>query len=72
MSEFVLCVQNEGCEDTLEPLRLYQLCPTKEAESKRGYLRIIDDSGEDYLYPARCFVPIVLPPEVLRILPTRA
>jgi hypothetical protein len=56
---FVLCIRNEGCED-LEPRKLYQVIPD-EAAAEDGLLRVIDESGEDYLYPRDLFVPIELP-----------
>jgi hypothetical protein len=58
---FVLCVENKDCED-LEKRKIYQVLPDKEAE-KEGYLRVIDESGEDYLYPQSYFVLIQLPRE---------
>jgi len=56
---FVLCIQNKDCED-LETRKIYQVLPDQAAE-KEGYLRIVDESGEDYLYPSSYFVPITLP-----------
>ena len=58
---FVLCVENRDCED-LEKRKIYQILPDDDAE-KDGYLRVIDESGEDYLYPQSYFVFISLPPE---------
>jgi len=58
---FVLCVKNKDCED-LEKRKIYQVLPDGDAE-KDGYLRIIDESGEDYLYPVSYFIPIQLPKE---------
>ena len=56
--KYLLCVRNEGCED-LELRKLYpQLSDAKAASS--GYVRVIDESGEDYLYPARLFVAVEL------------
>ncbi len=56
--QFLLCVRNEGCDD-LELRKLYpQLSDAKAAAS--GYVRVIDESGEDYLYPARLFVAVEL------------
>ena len=56
--QFLLCVRNEGCED-LELRKLYaQLADAKAAVS--GYVRVIDESGEDYLYPSRLFVAVEL------------
>ena len=54
-------MRNDDCED-LEPRKVYQVLPGKRAESE-GYLRIIDDSGEDYLYPESYFVFVELPRE---------
>ena len=56
---FVLCLRNEDCED-LEPRKVYQVLPD-EAAAEDGYIRVIDESGEDYLYPSDYFVPIELP-----------
>ncbi len=55
---FALCVENKDCED-LEKRKIYQVLPDDEAE-KEGYLRIIDESGEDYLYPQSYFVLVQL------------
>ncbi len=56
---FVICIRNEDCED-LQPRKLYQVLPD-QAAAKDDYVRVIDDSGEDYLYPANYFLPIELP-----------
>jgi len=63
---FVLCIRNEAAED-LEVRKLYQILPDKAA-AQNGYVRIIDESGEDYLYPADYFVSIDLPQSVERAL----
>jgi Ca2+-binding EF-hand superfamily protein len=57
---FVLCVKNEGFAASLELRKIYQSIPDAEAESHR-MIRVIDESGEDYLFPASFFVPIELP-----------
>jgi len=57
-TRFVLCIRNEDCED-LEPRKIYQVLPDESADD--GYIRVIDESGEDYLYPQDYFVPIELP-----------
>ena len=57
--QFMLCVRNEGCDD-LELRKVYQMLPDTSAANE-GYLRLTDESGEDYLYPAGCFVAIALP-----------
>ncbi len=59
---FVICIRNEDSED-LEPRKVYQLIPD-EAAAADGYLRVIDESGEDYLYPQEYFVFIELPQAV--------
>jgi len=59
---FGVCIKNDGCED-LQLRKLYQILPDEAAE-KKGLLRVIDDSGEDYLYPAPNFIPVDLPSSV--------
>ena len=54
--KFVICTNNDGCED-LEPLKLYQVLPDHSA-IKDNYIRIIDESGEDYLYPKGNFISV--------------
>jgi len=57
---FVVCVNNVGYEVSLEPRKLYQILPDPEA-AKHHQVRIIDESGEDYLYPEVLFVDVPLP-----------
>ena len=57
--KFVVCIRNDECED-LEPRKVYQVLPDRKA-SQDGYLRVIDESGEDYLYPESYFIAIPLP-----------
>ena len=54
---FAVCVRNEGYEASLELHKIYRVVPDLEAE-REGDVRVIDESGEDYLYPAEWFVPI--------------
>jgi hypothetical protein len=61
-SNFGVCVKNEGCDD-LQLRRLYQILPD-EAADRSGLIRVIDDSGEDYLYPAENFILLSLPSSV--------
>ena len=61
--KFVVCIQNEGYPASLERHKIYRVLPDPDAE-KHGDLRIVDESGEDYLYPADWFVPIRVPEEV--------
>jgi hypothetical protein len=56
---FVICIRKEDCED-LELRKVYQVLPD-EAAAEDGYIRVIDESGEDYLYPQDYFVFIELP-----------
>jgi hypothetical protein len=56
---FALCIENKDCED-LEKRKIYQILPD-EAAAKEGYLRVVDESGEDYLYPDSYFIPVKLP-----------
>jgi len=60
-SEYALCIENRDCED-LEKRKIYQVLPDEEA-LKEGYLRILDESGEDYLYPASYFIFVQLSAE---------
>ena len=57
--KFLLCVENEGYVTSLETRKLYETLPDKEAEL-HNQVRIIDESGEDYLYPSSFFAPIRL------------
>lgn len=59
---FGVCIKNTGCED-LQIRKLYAILPDEDAE-KEGLLRVVDDSGEDYLYPAENFIPLPLPASV--------
>ncbi|MDT7689102.1 MAG: hypothetical protein QOE46_1861 [Acidobacteriota bacterium] len=65
-TQFVICIRNGDCED-LEPRKVYQLIPD-EAAAEDGLLRVIDESGEDYLYPRDLFVPIELPQDAEKAL----
>ena len=62
---FVVCLENKGNEVSLERRKIYQVLPDSEAE-KHGQVRVIDESGEDYLYPQRFFAPIELPQPIRR------
>ncbi len=63
---FVICIRNEDCED-LEPRKVYRIL-ADEAAAEDGYIRVMDESGEDYLYPQDYFVPIELPQAVEKAL----
>jgi len=61
-SRFALCLESRDCED-LEKRKIYEILTDEEAE-KEGYFRVVDESGEDYLYPQSYFVLVQLPREV--------
>jgi hypothetical protein len=67
---FALCVEDGGMED-LEARKVYQVLPDREA-SREGYVRVIDESGDDYIYPSDLFVPVKLPAAVVRRLRRRS
>lgn len=58
--EYVVCVNNTGYRASLIVRRIYRVLRDSEA-TKRGLLRVIDESSEDYLYPADLFAPVELP-----------
>jgi len=68
--QFAICLKNKGSED-LEIRKVYQVLSDEKAEKQR-LLRIIDESGEDYLYPASYFFLIDLPRKVERSLRQKA
>lgn len=57
---FMICVNNRGYEASLEARKLYEVLTDKTAE-KHHQIRVIDESGEDYLYPDNFFSPVRLP-----------
>lgn len=59
---FFLCVKNKGYAASLQVRTVYRGINDSQAES-HGMLRIVDESGEDYLFPASFFVPIEVPAE---------
>ena len=63
---FVVCIRAEESSD-IEVRKIYQVLPDETA-AKRGYLRIVDESGEDYLYPKECFSPVQLQEKAIRAL----
>jgi hypothetical protein len=60
---FVVCVRNTGYPASLELRKIYQALTDPEAET-HGLLRVIDESGEDYLYPQKLFMSLELPQPV--------
>ena len=61
-TQFALCIENSGCED-IEKRKLYQILPD-EAAAREGYLRVVDESQEDYLYSESYFIFVELPRKV--------
>jgi hypothetical protein len=65
--QFVVCIDNAGYAASLEKRKIYIALRDAAAE-KHGLLRIVDESGEDYLYPKKSLRPIVLPQAVKAVL----
>ena len=63
--QFAVCIDNAGYPASLELYKIYRVLPDEEA-TRNGDMRVIDESGEDYLYLATCFVTIEVPLEVER------
>ncbi|WP_295409320.1 hypothetical protein [uncultured Thiocystis sp.] len=57
---FAVCISNEGYPASLEVGKLYQILPDSSAEA-HGYIRVIDESGEDYGYSQDRFFPLQIP-----------
>jgi predicted pyridoxine 5'-phosphate oxidase superfamily flavin-nucleotide-binding protein len=64
---FVVCLNNEGYKVSLEVGKLYRVIPNEEAET-HGYIRVIDESGEDYAFASDRFHPVTLPVAVKKTL----
>mgnify|MGYP003433177290 FL=1 len=63
--QFAVCLRNDGYEVSLERRKIYQVLPDPGA-AKHRQVRVIDESGEDYLYPQNFFAPIELPQPIRR------
>jgi hypothetical protein len=63
--ELVICIRNDGFAAALEPRKIY-VSLSDEMAGRRKMLRVIDESGEDYLYPASFFRKLALEPSVRR------
>jgi hypothetical protein len=63
--QLVVCINNEDYPASLEKRKIYIALADPVAE-KKGLLRVIDESGDDYLYPKSAFRPIALPSAVKR------
>ena len=62
-TKFVICINNSDYPASLEKRKIYEVVPSGEG-SESGMIRIIDESGSDYLYPEHCFVDAPLPDEI--------
>ena len=60
---FAVCIRNEDHEESLELKKIYELLDDPKAE-EHNMVRVIDEEGEDYLYPREWFLPIELPQRV--------
>jgi hypothetical protein len=58
-ARFVVCIHNDGYAESLEVRKLYRVIPDAKA-AKVAHIRVIDESGEDYLYPKDFFSPVRL------------
>jgi hypothetical protein len=62
---FVICIWNKPNPASLELRKLYSVVPDAAAETT-GMVRVIDESGEDYMYPSKWFIPVDLPDPVMK------
>ncbi len=70
-SEYVVCIDNTDYPASLERHKIYRVLPDEDAAAD-GDVRIIDESGEGYLYSSERFVPINIPPAVKKSLSLNA
>ena len=68
INSYVLCINDGGYPESLEVRKVYAVL-TDERAATNNYIRVIDETGEDYLYPMKYFVPVELPPEAIAALP---
>ena len=64
--KFAICIKTDD-PDLLTPRKIYEILPDASAE-KSDFVRVIDNEGEDYLYPASCFIFVNFPNEVEKVL----
>jgi hypothetical protein len=65
--KFVVCIGNKGYEASLEKGKLYRTAQ-HEDKDPTGFIRVVDESGEDYLFPDKWFMPIAVPVAVKKAL----
>ena len=68
---FAICISNAGVPASLELRKVYRLVSDPVAASQ-GLVRVVDESGEDYLYPDKFFVPIEVPKAAVRVFSKRS
>jgi hypothetical protein len=66
LPQFAICIETED-PDLLTPRKIYEVLPDESA-AKSNYIRIVDNEGEDYLYPASYFIFVEFTPEISRAL----
>ena len=66
MRRFAVCIKSDDA-DLLTPRMIYQVLPDDSA-ARSNYVRVIDNEGEDYLYPSKNFMFLILPDEIERVL----
>ena len=64
---FAICINNGGYVDDLKVRTVYQILPDESA-ARSSYVRVRDETGEDYLYPSSLFVPVEVPREATEVL----
>ncbi len=64
-TDLAICVNNEGYSASLERFKVYRILPDPDA-TKHQQVRVVDESGEDYVYPAEYFELVTLPPSIVR------
>ena len=67
VGKLVVCINNTGYEASLERRKIYSVLADSEAR-KHNMIRVVDESGEDYLYPEGYFLSVALPPAVRQAL----
>jgi hypothetical protein len=58
--DYFLCINNEGYELSLTPRKVYALLPDEKA-TEEGFIRIVDDTDEDYCFPKAYFISVKIP-----------
>ncbi|NJL01480.1 MAG: hypothetical protein HC910_13305 [Spirulinaceae cyanobacterium SM2_1_0] len=65
-TQFAICIRSDD-PDLLTPRKIYQILPDTSA-ARSSYLRVVDNEGEDYLYPSQCFIRVEFAPDIERVL----